>query len=89
MKEPRELLFFVGAFYEFTYNDDGKFSQSQIGLLMNLPDQETVNNFRKIPIYVAPPGIKVVAYKMPPHRVSWGEHGKEGWYIGPAIQHYQ
>ena len=26
-KEPRNLLFFVGAVYQFTYNEDGKFSQ--------------------------------------------------------------
>ena len=26
---------------------------------------------------------------MPSHRASWAEHGEEGWYIGPARDHYQ
>ena len=26
---------------------------------------------------------------MPSHRASWAEHGEEGWYIGPAVHHYQ
>ena len=61
-KEPKTLLFFRGAIYQFTYNDDGNFSQSQLGLLLQLPSQASVDNFRKIPIMVAPPGIKVVEF---------------------------
>ena len=61
-KEPKTLLFFRGAIYQFTYNDDGNFSQSQLGLLLQLPSQDSVDNFRKIPIMVAPPGIKVVEF---------------------------
>ena len=26
---------------------------------------------------------------MPSYRASWLEHGEEGWYIGPARNHYQ
>ena len=61
-KEPRKLLFFVGAVYQFTYNNDGKFTQSQMGLLLDLPSQGDIENFRKIAIMVAPPGIKAVSY---------------------------
>ena len=89
LKEPRELLFFIGAFYEFTYNDDGKFSQSQIGLLMNLPDQETVNNFRKIPIYVAPPGIKDMEYDPTKTIEQYVEEGWERQLVGTSPERTQ
>ena len=26
---------------------------------------------------------------MPSHRGTWDAHGKDGWYIGPAMHHYQ
>ena len=46
-KEPRKLLFFVGAVYQFTYNNHGKFTQSQLGLPLNLPSQGAIDNFKK------------------------------------------
>ena len=44
-------------------------------------------NYHTTPL--APLGIKVLAYELPTHRALWAEHGKEGWYIGPARDHYQ
>ena len=41
-KEPRNLLFFVGAVYQFTYNRDGDFSQSQLGFLLDLPSSDEI-----------------------------------------------
>ena len=57
LKQPRQLLFCRGAFYEFTYNKDKKFSQSQICLLFDLPEQLTIYLSKKITVLVAPPGI--------------------------------
>eukprot|EP00957_Ditylum_brightwellii_P129714 9894945-Ditylum_brightwellii.AAC.1 len=37
---------------------------------------------------LAPPGIKVLIHKKVDQRTSWGLHGKEGWYLGPALHHY-
>ena len=37
VKQPRCLLFYIGGIYEFTYNEDGKFSQSQLCILLMLP----------------------------------------------------
>ena len=48
---------------------------------------EGTYNFHQQPM--APLGIKVLAYKMPSHRGTWSNHGVEGWYIGPAREHYQ
>ena len=57
-KEPTELLLFRGGQYEFTFNKDGEFSQSQMALLYDLPSQEDVELFKKIKILCAPPGLK-------------------------------
>ena len=38
---------------------------------------------------LAPPGTKVVFHSKPTKRASWAFHGQEGWYIGPAIEHYR
>ena len=62
IKQPRTLLFFKGAQFIFTYNVGKKFSQSQLGLLLDVPSQHDVDNFKKIPILVVPPGIKSIIY---------------------------
>ena len=83
-KEPRHLLFFVGAIFQFTYNECGKFNQSQIGLLLDLPIQDDIDNFRKIQIMVAPAGSKVITYD--PNK-DINEYIREGWkieYVGTS-----
>jgi Reverse transcriptase (RNA-dependent DNA polymerase) len=36
-----------------------------------------------------PPGTKVVVHEKPHQRGSWDPHGKLGWYLGPAMEHYR
>ena len=62
VKEPRTLLLYRGAVYEFTYNDRGKFSQSQIGLLYDVPLQIDLDRCKKFNILVAPPGVKDITW---------------------------
>jgi hypothetical protein len=38
---------------------------------------------------MAPPGIRVLTHDKPSKRPSWAPHGEEGWYIGPALEHYR
>ena len=39
---------------------------------------------------LAPPGIiKVLAFESPIARESWAPHGRAGFYVGPASQHYR
>ena len=38
---------------------------------------------------LAPPGTKIVAHVKPGQRRSWAPRGNEGWYIGPALDHYR
>ena len=46
-----------------------------------------VHNFNNVPL--APPGTKAVFHANPDKRASWVFHGEDGWYVGPAPQHYR
>ena len=48
---------------------------------------EGLHDFNKAPL--APPGTKVIIYKKPGARSSWSYHGEQGWYVGPALNHYR
>ena len=71
IKEQRNLLFFIGALYQFTFNEDDLFSQSQLGLLLRLPSQDDLTLYRKIEILVAPPGLKWTMYN--PAAKGWSK----------------
>ena len=45
------------------------------------------HNFNAVPL--APPGTRVLIHVNPQVRASWEFHGKHGWYIGPAPNHYR
>lgn len=62
VKEIEELIFFKGGIYACTYNEENKFSQSQIAILMELPSQEHINEMKKFDILITPPGIKNCSY---------------------------
>lgn len=61
-KEPKPLLFFKGAVYQFTFNSDGNLSQAQLGILLDLPSQKALDNFDKIHIMMAPAGFTFKEY---------------------------
>ena len=44
-------------------------------------------DFNKCPL--APPGTKVVIHSKPSQRKSWAFHGEQGWFVGPALNHYR
>ena len=77
-KEPRKLLFFVGAVYQFTYNEDGKFSQSQLCLLLELPSKFDIDNFRAIQVMVSPPGNNFLEYD--PNMIM-DDYIQDGWVL--------
>ena len=37
---------------------------------------------------LVPPGTKFVVHENPKKRASWAAHGVDGWYLGPAMDHY-
>ena len=44
-------------------------------------------DFNRTPL--APPGTRVIVHEKPNQRRTWAPHGIDGWYIGPAMDHYQ
>ena len=44
-------------------------------------------DFQATPL--APPGTRVVAFKPTNTRTTWGANGEDGWYVGPALEHYR
>ena len=44
-------------------------------------------DYNKTPL--VPLGTNVLVYETPTSRKSWATHGVEGWYVGPAIEHYR
>ena len=45
------------------------------------------HDFNKVPLL--PPATKVVIHNKPEQRASWAFHGEDGWFIGPAFEHYR
>jgi hypothetical protein len=38
---------------------------------------------------LAPPGTRVIIHDKPDKIGSWAHHGNNGWYVGPATEHYR
>jgi len=88
-KEAQELLFFPYAVFLFTYNDPKKqFTQSRLGLLIDVPDQADLDAFRPIRLLAAPPGVR----SAPVEHCSRERLLRDGWTevrIGPAPEYKQ
>jgi hypothetical protein len=44
-------------------------------------------DFNRAPL--APPGTRIVDHEKPDQRASWDPHGLDGYYLGPALDHYR
>jgi hypothetical protein len=44
-------------------------------------------DFNRAPM--APPGTRIIAHETPNRRRNWVPHGLNGWYLGPALEHYR
>ena len=64
VKEPRELLFFEYAVYEFTCNKNGFYSQTQLAVACEVPTAATVTEFGAVEVIVAPPGLRFVGFQV-------------------------
>jgi hypothetical protein len=43
-------------------------------------------DFNRAPM--APPGTRIIAHETPNRSNTWAPHGLDGWYLGPALEHY-
>ena len=73
LKEPDTLLFFKGGIYQCTYNKDGCFSQSQLSLCYDVPQQQDLDRFRPIKMLLFPPTMKLDSFDFDPDKDSDSE----------------
>ena len=63
LKEPETLVFHPWAVYECTTNDSaGRYNQSTIALLVDVPSEQVVNDFSNFLIWIAPAGTQYVEF---------------------------
>ena len=61
LKEPSELVFFSIDIYECTINNsNGRYNQSQLAFMLDIPSQDTVDQFDYIPLWIAPAGTQII-----------------------------
>ena len=89
VKEPNILLFFKGAVFEMTFNVVGKFSNTQTGILFDLPGQEDLTNWRKIKILKTPLGFKETYYDPGITKEQYLERGFVEIEVGPVPERTQ
>jgi hypothetical protein len=72
----------------------------QATITLNLPRKSIINprmsayaqlnghfDFNRTPL--ATPGTRIIAHEKPDQRASWDPHGLDGYYLGPALDHYR
>ena len=63
LKEPSEIVFFRGGIYECTINEkNGKYSQSQLAFLLDLPSQQSLDRFHAIKMWISPAGTQNIPF---------------------------
>ena len=48
---------------------------------------EGIFDFSNTPLML--PVTRAIIYETPKKRKTWGVHGVDGWYLGPAMEHYR
>jgi hypothetical protein len=76
------IAFFRGAKYEFTFNEEGKFSNAQMAILFELPSQQSIDEWRKIKVLAAPPGIKDIDFDEDADKESYIRKGFQEVLVG-------
>ena len=63
LKEPSELVFFSGGIYECTINDScGRYNQSQLAFMLDIPSQDAVERFASILLWITPSGMHTINF---------------------------
>ena len=89
LKEPLEILFFRGAIFECTFNEDEKFSQSQMAVLYDIPRQSALDNWHKVKILIAPLGLKDYEFNAQTTKREFLERGFKEVEIGVSPERIQ
>ena len=62
LEEPGTLIFFKGVVYDFTFNKEVKYRQSQMGIFYGLFLKEYLDHSNIIDIFVVPPDLHDVVF---------------------------
>ena len=63
IREPTEIVLFSEGIYECTINDiRGRYSQSQLAFLLEVPAQDSIDKFDRIALWISPPGTQVIDF---------------------------
>ena len=63
LKEPEKLVLVPWSVYECTTNHStGRYNQSNLALLVDLPSRDTLDNFATFPIWIAPPATQFIDF---------------------------
>lgn len=90
LKEPRSLLFFRGAIFTCTFNEKNyTFLQSQMCFIYDIPEQRQLDNWEKIKVLVAPPGMKEIEYDASKSKQFYLDIGFKEVKIGVANEYTQ
>lgn len=89
VREPEELKLHRGLIVEITFNNGTLWSNGQIGVIIDLPDQTVLQNWKPFPILLAPPGIR----HLPTDSISTESLLSHGWSkvnmkVAPDLTHH-
>ena len=63
LREPARLVIFPGGVYEITINDPrGRYQQSNLAIIVDMPTDDTLDTFSPFPIWIAPPNTQRVDF---------------------------
>lgn len=87
-REPQCLQLHQGLVVEMTFNRPGHWSNSQMGIIMELPEQHAIDSFLPISVFLAPVGTKL----LPPGLTTTANLVTNGWrpiLVGsaPELEH--
>ena len=74
IKEPRTLFLPRGERYMIIYNKEGCFSQSQTAILLYLPSEDDLNNWRQINVLIYAHGIQYAEFDPKATKASYIEN---------------
>ena len=91
VNEVNELRLYSKMIVEFTHNKPNSYSNSQMGILVDLPDQAVLDAWQPFEVLAAPPGVRYLPENVNPiTKASLQQCGWRPVLVGPApeITHY-
>jgi hypothetical protein len=75
VREPELLQLHQGLIVELTYNNGTKWSNGQIAIITELPQQETLDRWKPFPVLLAPVGVRT----LPSDPYTFDTLTRRGW----------